>query len=129
SVVGKLPTITQPERNTASAVVRPTPPGQEPGSSAAVISAKRLTAPLGATSTIVVPVPWALEELLKLLTSTWPSVRFPIEWGTLATPYGLTSPLPGTVDTMVMTLCKFFKMLSLSAAEAKELEGKTARNA
>jgi hypothetical protein len=34
SLVGKLPTMTHPVRNTANAVVSPTPPGQAPGSAA-----------------------------------------------------------------------------------------------
>ena len=64
----------------------------------------QLKVPSGATSTIVVPVPCALLELLKLLTRMWPSVRLPIERGTRATPYGFMSPLLGTVEAMVLIL-------------------------
>src|SRR5579864_9110489 len=67
SVVGKLPTITHPVRNTVRAVVSPTPPGQEPGSVAALIWANTVSPPLGAISTIVVPVPCRLLLPLKLL--------------------------------------------------------------
>src|SRR5438105_10201367 len=49
SLVGKLPTMTQPRCSTTSAVVSPTPPGQEPGNEAASIWAKRETVPFGAT--------------------------------------------------------------------------------
>src|SRR5258706_16476237 len=47
SVVGTLPTITQPLCSTLSAVVRPTPPGQDPVRWFASICAKRLTEPPG----------------------------------------------------------------------------------
>jgi len=77
SLVGKLPTITQPARKTTSAVVKPTPPGQEPGRLAALIGAKVCTAPAGEISIIVVPVPCRLAELLKLLTKRSPWTRFP----------------------------------------------------
>src|SRR5579863_2234864 len=65
---------------------------------------------------MVVPVPCKLEKLLKLLTRTCPSVKFPIVCFTNATPYGFTSWLLGSVDAMVDILCKFFKILSLSCA-------------
>ncbi len=51
SVVGKLPTMTQPLRNTTRAVVKSTPPGYGPGSEAGLIWAKRVVDPFGATST------------------------------------------------------------------------------
>src|SRR5690242_4410448 len=93
-VVGRLPTMTQPCRKTASAVVRPTPPHALPAVLARVMCAKTDRAPRGDISTIVVPVPcWFL--LLKLLTSTSPATRRPVLRGTTATPYGLTSPLAG----------------------------------
>src|ERR1700690_2290012 len=102
SVVGKLPTITQPLRSTTRAVVRPTPPVQL-GASDAMTVANTLRVPLGATSTIVEPVPWRLELALKLLMSTSLLTRCPIVRGTTAMPYGLMSPLPGTVDPI--TVC------------------------
>ncbi len=71
SVVGRLPTITQPLRSTDKAVVRPMPPGHGLGKFAALIWAKTLNVPLGAMSTIVVPVPCRFWLLLKLLTKTW----------------------------------------------------------
>ena len=57
-------------------------------------------------STIVVPVPCTLALLLKLLTRTLPRNRSPVLRGMTATPYGLTSPLPGTVDAITEVLCK-----------------------
>ena len=57
SLVGKLPTMTQPPLSTTSAVVSPRPPGQGPGNFEALSAANRLWVPSGATSTMVVPVP------------------------------------------------------------------------
>src|SRR4029077_21184714 len=74
SVVGRLPTITHPVRNTTNAVVSPTPPGQPPGRVPALISAKVVwLCALGAYCTIELPVPCRLPTggepaLLKLLT-------------------------------------------------------------
>src|SRR6185437_270684 len=87
-------------RSATRAVVRPMPPGQAPGRCAALIVAKVLTWPFGQTCTMVVPVPCRFEAALKLLTSTLPSCRAPADSGTTATPYGLTSPLAGTVDAI-----------------------------
>src|SRR5580698_3689094 len=53
---------------------------------------------------MVVPVPWTLETLLKLLTSTSPPAMLAPDGnptGTKATPYGLTSPLEGTVEELI----------------------------
>src|SRR5215472_14123251 len=101
-LVGRLPTTTQPSCRMLSAVVSPTPPGQELGRLDWLMVAKTLTFPLGETWTIVVPVPWKFLELLKLLTSTLPRTRRPwLRW-TTAVPYGLTSPLAGTVDAIVV---------------------------
>src|SRR5262249_21244451 len=61
----------------------------------------------GGTWTIVVPVPWKLLELLKLLTRTSPRTSLPwLRW-TTAVPYGLTSPLAGTVDAIVVLVWNF----------------------
>jgi hypothetical protein len=49
SFVGKLPTVTNPERRATSAVVRPTPLGRGPGTDAASIFANRVTIPLDET--------------------------------------------------------------------------------
>src|ERR1700733_3395773 len=52
---------------------------------------------------MVVPVPCSLALLLKLETKMSPGPSGPPEGkpgGTKATPYGLTSPLAGTVDTI-----------------------------
>ena len=84
SVVGRLPTITQPLRSTDKAVVRPIPQG--PGRFAALSWAKTLSVPLGAMSTMVVPVPCRFWLLLELLTRTWPRTSFPELRGTTATP-------------------------------------------
>src|ERR1700733_3510967 len=98
SVVGRLPTITNPLRGTARAVVSPTPPGQCTilGLIWAKVGATPLSPP-GGICTIVVPVPCALVELLKLLISRSPRTSEPTLSGTVTMPYGFTSPLPGTV--------------------------------
>ena len=57
SFVGRLPTMTQPLRNATSAVVRPNPPGQGPGSLFGASDAKRVDPPPGETSTMVLPFP------------------------------------------------------------------------
>ena len=101
--MGSEPTITQPLRSTVRAVVRPTPPGQP--NRWGLIWANSETWPDGVTSTIVVPVPCTLALSLKLLTRTLPCHRCPVLRGMTATPYGLTSPLPGTVDASVVTWC------------------------
>src|SRR3984957_4911738 len=80
--VGSEPTTTQPLGSATRAVVRPTPPGH----AASLILANRLALPRGETCTMVVPVPWTLAELLKLLTSTSPPCRSPVLPGTTATP-------------------------------------------
>src|SRR5579885_665316 len=51
---------------------------------------------------MVVPVPCKFLLLLKLLTSTSPCTRSPALRGTTTTPYGLTSPLRGTVEATVL---------------------------
>ena len=98
SVVGRLPTTTQPRRSTPSAVVSPTPPGQRPGRFIASIRANTVRAPPGLIWTMVVPVPCRFDLALKLDTSTSPAISRPVVRRTTATPYGLTSPLAGTVD-------------------------------
>src|SRR5580658_2545790 len=89
-----------------SAVVRPTPPGQLPGSSLALTVANRLSLPAVVIWSIVVPVPWpfslALSLALKLLTSSSPAWSLPTLVGTSAIPYGFTSPLAGTVVPSVV---------------------------
>src|SRR5262249_16508979 len=104
SSVGRLPTTTQPPRRISSAVVRPTPPGQRPGSLDAMILANTLSFPDGETWTIVVPVPCRFLALLKLLIRTLPLTSERWLWGTRAVPYGLTSPLAGTVEPIVVSL-------------------------
>ena len=84
-MVGRLPTTTQPPGRVVSAVVRPTPPGQAPGSGPSSWL-KVETAPEGATSTMVVPVPCRLAESLKLLTSVFPRTSFPTDRGTTVIP-------------------------------------------
>src|ERR1017187_1095017 len=98
---GRLRTRPQP-CTTASAVVSPMPPGQAPGSPDLEMPAKRVTWPAGEISTIVLPVPCRLALSLKLLTSTSPRCSLPWLLPTTATPYGLTSPLDGTVDARVV---------------------------
>src|SRR5215831_157337 len=104
SLVGRLPTTTQPPRRIPSAVVRPTPPGQRPGSLDAMILANKLSFPDGETWTIVVPVPCRFLALLKLLIRTLPLTSEPSLLETSTVPYGLTSPLAGTVEPIVESL-------------------------
>src|ERR1700692_3059238 len=66
--VGSEPTITQPLFRTASAVVRPTPPGQLPWRLLGASVANTLARPFGEICMIVVPVPCRFFLLLKLLT-------------------------------------------------------------
>ena len=80
--VGSEPTTTQPLDSATRAVVSPTPPGHD----GSLTEANRLALPCGETCTMVVPVPCALAELLKLLTSTSPRYRWPVLRGTTATP-------------------------------------------
>src|SRR5262252_1383916 len=54
---------------------------------------------------MVLPVPCRLRKLLKLLTRTFPATSFPMVTGAIATPYGLTSPLPGIVEVRVFKAC------------------------
>jgi hypothetical protein len=84
--VGKLPTITNPERSATRAVVNPTPPGQAPGSDPALMLANSDRLPLGEICTMVVPVPCRFAELLKLLTKTLFATNVPAVVGTTATP-------------------------------------------
>ena len=79
------PTTTQPPGRIPRAVVRPTPPGQGPGSLAGVC-ANTVCVPPGETCTIVVPVPCRLFTVLKLLTRTSPLTRLPVLVGTTTTP-------------------------------------------
>src|SRR5450755_1862921 len=104
SLVGRLPTTTNPLRSAPSAVVRPTPPGQGPGNVAGLIEAKSFTVPPGVISSIVVPVPCRFAELLKLLIRRSPRVRFPTDRGTTTIPYGFTSPFAGTVEARLVTV-------------------------
>src|SRR5215471_4688859 len=99
-VVGRLPTTTQPPGRMSSAVVRPTPPGHGPGRLDFLMCANTVRWPPGVICTIVVPVPCKFLELLKLLTRTLPWRSLPSLWRTTATPYGLTSPLCGTVEAI-----------------------------
>src|ERR1700693_4508359 len=103
SEVGSDPTTTQRFCRMASAVVNPTPPVQMPCTSLEVMWANTERPPSGVIWTIVVPVPWAFVELLKLLTSTSPATSRPCDSWTTAMPYGFTSPFRGTVDPSVVT--------------------------
>src|ERR1700691_4771388 len=95
----------------SSAVVSPTPPGHGPGSVLASIVANGETFPAAETCTIVVPVPWpfsfALSLALKLLISIWPAWSLPTLVGTVTIPYGLMSPLAGTVEATLLTVLRF----------------------
>lgn len=98
--VGTLPTMTNPLRSTPKAVLRP-----------GCWRVKKVTAfpgganaPVGLSWMMVVPVPWRLALLLKLLTSMSPAAIFP----PLGNPcrhesnsIGLTSPLAGIVDELI----------------------------
>src|SRR5258708_29847818 len=91
-LLGRLPTTTQPLLSATSAVVSPTPPGHDPGSRLASISANWVTDPPGDISTMVVPAPCRLRGLLKLLTRTSPAPSRPTLAGTPARPAGLKAP-------------------------------------
>src|SRR5260370_36669019 len=93
-VVGRLPTSTKPFLSTASAVVRPR-----------FCPWKKVTGLPSVTSlTMVVPVPCLFDGALKLDTRTSPGISV-VEGGTplgtKAMPYGLRSPLVGTVAATV----------------------------
>ena len=60
--------------------------------------------PPGEICTIVLPVPCRLDLALKLLIRTFPACRRPSLCRTTKMPYGLTSPLNGTVEVMVFSL-------------------------
>src|SRR5262249_25871173 len=101
---GVLPTTTHPPGSMTSAVVRPTPPGHGPVSLDLVMWANTAMWPRGESCTIGDPVPCWLALLLKLLTRTSPRISLPWVRRTTATPYGLTSPFPGTVEPMFLIL-------------------------
>ena len=105
--VGRLPTTTQPPFSISSAVVSPMPPGHGEGRRRGLMRANWVLVPCGETWTIVVPVPCMFLELLKLLTRTSPWTRLPWLCWTTAVPYGLTSPLAGTVDAIMVVLLNF----------------------
>src|ERR1700678_744698 len=90
-----------------SAVVRPIPPGQVWPAGSAAMLANTLALPAGETWTMVFPVPCTLALSLKLVTRTSPAVSRPPEAGTTATPYGFTSPLPGTVEATWVSPCSW----------------------
>ncbi len=75
SPLGRLPTITQPVFSWTIAVVSPTPPGH-PGTLLGRL-AKTPCVPSACMSTMVVPVPWLFDALLKLSTRTSPAVTEP----------------------------------------------------
>src|SRR4029077_3286960 len=56
---------------------------------------------------MVVPVPCRFALLLKLLTRMFPWTSDPVVVGTIATPYGFTSPLLGTVEATTLILPAF----------------------
>src|SRR5664279_1062748 len=116
SRVGRLPTITHPDLRTARAVVNPTPPGQRPGSRAASTRANRVAFPWAVIWTRVLPVPCRLPAALKLLTSTEPPCSLPTVRGTTATPYGLRSPLAGTVEEIVLSVLTDPRKVGAAAA-------------
>jgi hypothetical protein len=62
------------------------------------MEANTLNVPVGEISTSVVPVACTFALSLKLLTRVSPAVNFPTVLGTIATPYGLTSPFGGAVE-------------------------------
>src|SRR5262249_62090466 len=102
---GKFPTMTQPCTSTRP-VVRPPPPGHRPFRAPLVMCANTLRCPRGLIWTIVEPVPCRFLELLKLLTRMFARCSRPWLLGTTTTPYGLTSPLPGTVDATLLVWWK-----------------------
>src|SRR5260221_14436656 len=95
TAVGRLPATTQPPWRMPSAVVSPTPPGQDRPAGSLARLANSCIEPVGDTCTSVVPVPWTLDLLLKLLTRVSPAGSLPAEVGTTAPPWGVTSPVAG----------------------------------
>src|SRR6516225_6590879 len=115
SVVGRLPTSTNPAFKTPNAVVSPT--GGVPPKN------KDAGPPLCLICTIVEPVPWMPELLLKFETRTSPARSGPPGGnpsGTNATPYGFPSPLPESVETE-MTGDPVGGMIGLSPSESAVL--------
>src|SRR5579871_5859529 len=95
---GRLPTSTNPCRNTARAVVSPSPGGGSIGP-----WKKSDCSPPGVILTIVLPVPCVLPLLLKLETRMSPGESGPPfgnPGGTKATPYGFISEIAGTVEIL-----------------------------
>ena len=84
SVLGVLPTITQPLLSMAIAVLRPTPPGQSL-SFCGTWANSFVSRVEGRYCTMVVPVPCRFERLLKLSTSTSSFSIAPTETGATST--------------------------------------------
>src|SRR5258707_13694276 len=93
TAVGRLPTTTQPPWRMPSAVVSPTPPGQDRPAGSLARLANSCIEPAGDTCTSVVPVPWTLDLLLKLLNRVSPAESFPAVVGETAPPKGVTTTL------------------------------------
>ena len=83
-MLGRLPTITQPERSIVIAAVSPTPPGQ-PARCCGMLANRLIVCVAGRQSTIVVPVPCRFDLSLKLSTSTSPAATLPAETGATTT--------------------------------------------
>jgi hypothetical protein len=102
-VVGKLPTTTYPPGTTLSAGRQTNPTGaaatQAPRGD--VREQRALTA--GRDLINRRAGAWLLALSLKLLTSNAPECSLPTLLGTITMPYGLTSPLAGTVEVNVET--------------------------
>src|SRR5260370_26240112 len=86
TAVGRLRTSAQPAWRMPRAVVSPTPPGQDRRAGSLARLANSCIEPVGDTCTSVVPVPWRLDLLLKLLTRVSPAVSLPAVVGATATP-------------------------------------------
>ncbi len=80
SVLGALPTITQPDFSITIAVERPTPPGQ-PSRVCGKVAKVVICWVAGAYFTMVVPVPCRLALLLKLSTRMSPFRMLPADAG------------------------------------------------
>jgi hypothetical protein len=100
SLLGVLPTMTQPLLSTVIAVDRPTPPGHSFRSCGTLANSDSFSV-VGLNLTIVVPTPCKFAALLKLSirTSSFSSLSCVI--GEIASAYGFWSPLSGTVDVRV----------------------------
>ena len=76
---------------------------------------------------MVVPVPCTLDLVLKLLTRVSPLTRWPVVCGTTVIPYGLTSPLAGTVLAIRRTVCSLVAVKGRGVGPGADAGGRRGR--